>query len=90
MIDLPTLQNTLLQLLRDRVLGTTDPLDADTPLFHAGLDSMALMQLMLLIESEFCVRLRAEDLTRQTFATPRTLAAIIHHRLQEPGPAAKR
>jgi acyl carrier protein len=84
MTDLPTLQNQLLALLRDRVLGTADPLDADTPLFDAGLDSMAVMQLMLLIESEFRVRLLAQDLTRRNFATVRTLAAVLHRRLDAP------
>jgi acyl carrier protein len=56
-------------------------LDWDFPeegdLFAAGLDSMAVMQLVVAVEDRFQVELTPEDLTRANLATPTTLARLI-------------
>ncbi len=56
-------------------------LDWDFPeagdLFTAGLDSMAVMQLVVAVEDRFKVELTPEDLTRANLATPASLAALI-------------
>jgi acyl carrier protein len=56
-------------------------LDWDFPengdLQAAGLDSMAVMQLVVAIEDRYGVELGAEDLTQANLATPVTLAALI-------------
>ena len=56
-------------------------LDWDFPengdLFAAGLDSMAVMQLVVAVEDEYGVELGPDDLTRENLATPKTLAALI-------------
>lgn len=56
-------------------------LDADFPeagdLFAAGLDSMAVMQLVVAAEEAFGVVLAPEDLTRLNLSTPSALAALI-------------
>jgi acyl carrier protein len=56
-------------------------LDWDFPeegdLFAAGLDSMAVMQLVVAVEDRYGVELGADDLTRANLATPTTLAALI-------------
>jgi acyl carrier protein len=56
-------------------------LDWDFPeegdLFAAGLDSMAVMQLVVAVEDRFGIELGPEDLTRANLATPTTLAALI-------------
>lgn len=83
MTDLPKLENKLINVIQNQVLGGADPIDTDTPLFDIGLDSMAIMQLMLLIESECDVMLPAEDLTRENFATVHVLAGVVQKRLQE-------
>ena len=49
----------------------------DGDLFAAGLDSMAVMQLVVAVEDRFEVELGPDDLTRAHLATPTTLAALI-------------
>ncbi len=53
----------------------------DGDLFAAGLDSMAVMQLVVAVEDRFAVELTPEDLTRANLATPTTLAALIGGKL---------
>lgn len=57
------------------------PLDASVPadadLYAEGLDSMALMQLILLLEREFGIAIIPEDLGRENFATLASLAAFV-------------
>lgn len=49
----------------------------DGDLFAAGLDSMAVMQLVVAVEDRYGVELGPEDLTKANLATPTTLAALI-------------
>ncbi|NQX02332.1 hypothetical protein HQ447_16865 [bacterium] len=49
----------------------------DGDLFAAGLDSMAVMQLVVAVEDRFGIELATEDLTKVNLATPTTLAALI-------------
>ena len=49
----------------------------DGDLFAAGLDSMAVMQLVVAVEDEYGVELGPDDLTRANLATPVTLAKLI-------------
>jgi len=51
--------------------------DGATDLFAAGMDSMAVMQLIVIIEERWGVRLGAEDATREVLGTPERLAARI-------------
>jgi acyl carrier protein len=56
-------------------------LDWDFPedgiLAEAGLDSMAVMQLVVAVEDRYGIELGPEDLTKANLATPITLAALI-------------
>ncbi len=72
-----TLEQQLVVLLRERLLETTSPLDAETDLYTLGLDSMAIMQLLILVEEEYGVQLPESALTRENFATARQLAQLI-------------
>ena len=54
------------------------PEDGDLP--AAGLDSMAVMRLVVAIEDEYGVELDPDDLTRANLATPRSLAELISSR----------
>jgi acyl carrier protein len=54
-----------------------DDFSADGDLFAAGLDSMAVMQLVVAAEEKFGVILGAEDITRGNLATPRTMAELL-------------
>ncbi|MEO7099656.1 MAG: phosphopantetheine-binding protein [Luteolibacter sp.] len=49
----------------------------DGSLAEAGLDSMAVMQLVVAVEDRWGVELGPEDLTKANLATPTTLAALI-------------
>jgi acyl carrier protein len=56
-------------------------IDADFPadgdLFAAGLDSMAVMQLVVAAEEKFGVILGPADITRENLATPAAMAALF-------------
>ena len=49
----------------------------DADLFEAGLDSMAVMQLIVLVEERFGVVLGAADASREVLGTPARLAATV-------------
>ena len=55
--------------------GTDFGIDSD--LFAAGLDSMSIMQLSLIIEEEFGTQMPDRLITRETFSTARRIAAAI-------------
>lgn len=54
-------------------------LGMDDDLFSQGLDSMAMMQLMLHLEKDFGVRIAPSEMTRNHFATVRVLAEWLSH-----------
>ncbi len=74
---LETLEPQLVVLLRERLLDTPHPFDATADLYSLGLDSMSIMQLLILVEEEYGVALPEADLTRQNFSTVRQLANLI-------------
>ncbi len=74
---LDTLEQQLVALLRERLLETPAPFEASTDLYSLGMDSMAIMQLLILIEEEYGVALPECALTRQNFTTVHQLARII-------------
>ena len=59
------------------LLPSAGELDCDADLFLEGLDSIALMQLIILLEKEFAIRLTADDLDRANFATLRDLEKLV-------------
>ena len=82
------LEQQLVVLLRDRLLETTAPVDPGTDLYNVGMDSMAIMQLLILIEEEYGIALPECALTRQNFSTVKQLAHLI--RAQQGKPAVKK
>lgn len=71
------MENELLGILRDELLDTTDPIDAESDLFAAGLDSMGIMQLILAIEDHFDTVIDPSELSRDNFATTTRIAHLI-------------
>ena len=59
----------------------------DGNLYHAGLDSMALMHLLILIENHFGLVLAEADISRENFGSIRSLCALIRERLAQSGRA---
>lgn len=71
------LEPELTELIGSRLLETASPLEPETDLYSVGLDSMAIMQLLILVEEEYGVALPECALTRQNFRTVRDLAQLI-------------
>lgn len=67
----------LLEIVSTEILAVDAGFHEDTDLFEAGLDSMAIMQLLIRIESEFGVRLRVGDINRDNFSTVRKISALL-------------
>ena len=74
------LDQQLVTLVSERLLETQPGFGADSNLYEAGLDSMALMQLLILVEEEYGVSIPESALTKQNFSTVRHLSQIIHAR----------
>ena len=77
---LDSLEPQLVTMISERLLETQPGFNADSNLYEAGLDSMALMQLLILVEEEYGVSIPEGDLTRQNFSTTRHLAQLIRER----------
>jgi acyl carrier protein len=71
------MENELLGILCDELLDTNEPLDLESDLFEAGLDSMGIMQLILSIEERFGIVIDPAELSRENFATTTRIASLI-------------
>ena len=81
MTDHTNLEPRLLRMIGSDLLQTSAGFNLDTDLFTVGLDSMAIMQLLLLLEEEFGVVIPVESVSRENFKTVRAVAALIRERL---------
>lgn len=72
------LEQTVLDVIRENLLPDL-PADfaADADLFGVGLDSMGIMQMVLLLEERFSCTVQPTDLTRANFSSAAALAALI-------------
>lgn len=71
------LESKLLTLVSERLLEVPPDFGVESDLFAHGLDSMAIMQFLLLIEEEFGVSIPERDLTRENFGTVRRVARLL-------------
>ena len=67
----------LLEIVAHDILEVGPDFDEHSDLFDAGLDSMAIMQLLILVEHNFGVRLPAAKLTRANFSSIADLARLV-------------
>lgn len=67
-------------LTTEHILEPQEPLAPDTDLFSMGLDSMAMMQLLLLIEERFRLTINPAEMTRERFATASALAGFLEEK----------
>lgn len=79
--DLATLEEQLLVLIPERLLETPPDFNVETSLYDCGLDSMAIMQLLLMIEESHGIMLPDADLSRENFNSVRALARLLQKRL---------
>lgn len=78
MSEVPISPDSVIELLvSENILEPQEPLAPDTDLFAMGLDSMAMMQLLLQIEERFRLSISPAEMTRDRFATARALAAFL-------------
>lgn len=71
------MEHELLDLIRTEILDSTEPLTPQGDLFAAGLDSMGIMQLLLVIEDRFGVAIDPADLSRANFSTAEKIATLV-------------
>ncbi len=74
------LEFELAEIIGGRLLGCPDRLGPENDLYAAGLDSMGIMQLLVLVEEQYGIAIPDTDLTRENFGTIRALAGIIRGR----------
>lgn len=80
-LEIADLESGLIELIAQNLLETGPTFNADSNLYEAGLDSMAIMQLLLLIEQRFGIMLPESDLSRENFNDIRSLARLLQARL---------
>ena len=62
------------------IMARSHPVQPDDDLELAGLDSMALLKVLLFIEAQFGFWMPDEDLVEENIKTPRAIAAYICRR----------
>lgn len=70
-------------ILRDEVLSAGSDFSARSNLIDAGLDSLAVTQLMLSIEESTGIWVDESLLTAENLESAETLAALVHERIAE-------
>ncbi len=71
----------IVAMLRDEgIVELPADFPADGDLFAAGMDSMAVMQLIVVVEEHHGVALGPAEATRESLGTPARLAATIRAR----------
>jgi len=71
------LDTAVLNLVREEVLQTPPGFGTESDLFAAGLDSMAIMQMLLLLEERFGVSLPVETVSRENFQSAASIAKLL-------------
>ena len=66
------------------IMARGHPVEPDDDLELAGLDSMALLKILLFIEAEYGFWMPDEDLVEENIRTVRALATYISRRRSEP------
>ncbi|MEU1607819.1 acyl carrier protein [Micromonospora matsumotoense] len=67
-------------------LDPEEPLLDGTSLRDSGLDSLAMVELLATLESEYDVRFVDEAMSMETFATPQTLWRVLTDMRGAPAP----
>jgi acyl carrier protein len=75
--SLSQLELRVLDLVRNEVLQTPPGFTVEGDLFEAGLDSMAIMQLLLLLEEHYGCAIPVSSVSRANFKTARAIAALL-------------
>lgn len=71
------LVSSLRTLIHEQLFPLDDSVTESSDLHAAGLDSLALMQLILLVENAYSVKITPDDLDRENFSSLAKLAEMI-------------
>jgi acyl carrier protein len=74
------LEQRLIRIIGERVLNLEPSFGQDDDLYAAGLDSMAIMQLLLVLEEEFHLALPVESVSRKNLSSIRALALLLREK----------
>jgi acyl carrier protein len=72
-----TADSVLSLILEQQIIESAEPVSPATDLFALGMDSMAMMQLLLHIEDRFGMAVTPGEMTRDRFATAAALAEFL-------------
>ncbi|HXC50643.1 MAG TPA: phosphopantetheine-binding protein [Candidatus Limnocylindrales bacterium] len=75
------LEQKIFDIVREEILRVDESFTPETNLVEAGLDSLALTQLMLAIEESTGVWIDESLLTEETLANVISLSALVHKEL---------
>ncbi len=70
-----------MNLISEQVLEAPAGFSPETNLYETGLDSMAIMQLLLALEEEFSISLPVETISRKNFSSVRAVAQLLRSKL---------
>jgi acyl carrier protein len=70
--------DVVVMLREEGILELAEDCGVETDLFEAGLDSMAVMQLIVVIEERYGVALGVADASREALGSPTRMAATIN------------
>ena len=68
---------SVVRFLNTQIMAQGHPIAADDELEAAGVDSMALLKVLVFLEREYGIWVPDEDLTDQVIASARTLATYV-------------
>lgn len=79
---MPLTEASLIRSIREFAV-LDDDADGDTPLFSSGvLDSVAMLNLIMLVEQQTGMEIRAEDVTLEHFDTAARILDFARERVQ--------
>ena len=79
-LDAQKVAGALTAFVNDHIMARGHPIRPDDDLQAAGVDSMALLKVLLFIEAEFGFWMPDEDLVEEHLATARALASYVCRR----------
>jgi len=84
---MPTIQESLKELIVDRLFLDIDPgeIDTDTPLAEYGVDSFLLLELIVALEELYGIKFEESDITSETLKSVASLTELIQGKQAEDG-----
>ena len=74
----------LLDFLRSEIYDPSVPIETDTDLIAAGLDSFSLLKILIYIEKEFDLRIPDSEINEERMRSVKNLSRLINELLQRP------